>query len=335
VITVLSPTQKNQAPQTPSEVLRKINAQCRNCSPITPFECINRCPIYKLKNELRNLWETMENPNYLKELLNVLKNKTRLQILLAITCGRYSATQLQAQLKESGISHSQANIIEEYLRPMVSVGLTSVSREEYYATTFGARIAEQLGCFLEFAAKLSDRSECYEEALLKSLLLGAKTFEEIEAVIPPKAVSRTLKRLRSTGLISAPDGKAYIFFYRSKRDFSKDTLTPTEQQIYDSVVNDQGTPLGAIAKKTGISKRRSYKIIKGLKGKKLMFCRRTPKLYTLTADGQNLAMVLEDLQRTVEAAWDSMQQVMHQPELTAGEPYSAARPAAKPAEIAA
>ena len=32
----------------------------------------------------------MDNPNYIKELFNVLKNETRLQILQAIANGRYS-----------------------------------------------------------------------------------------------------------------------------------------------------------------------------------------------------------------------------------------------------
>ena len=70
--------------------LKSLEAECRNCSPITPFECINRCQVYKLKNELRHLRETMSNPNYLKELFNALKNKTRLHILQEIVNRRLS-----------------------------------------------------------------------------------------------------------------------------------------------------------------------------------------------------------------------------------------------------
>ena len=68
----------------------------------------------------------------------------------------------------------------------MAVGLATEARDEYYATTFGRRITELLGCFPEFAEKLPAHSECYEETLLQSLLSGPKTFEEIETLIPPK-----------------------------------------------------------------------------------------------------------------------------------------------------
>lgn len=54
-----------------------LDAQCLNCAPTSPLECINRCQVYKLKNELRTLREQMNNPNYKKELHNTLKNQTR------------------------------------------------------------------------------------------------------------------------------------------------------------------------------------------------------------------------------------------------------------------
>ncbi len=59
-------------------MLKTLDAECRNCAPTHALECITRCQVYKLKNELRKLRETMDNPNYIKELFNVLKkpNKT-------------------------------------------------------------------------------------------------------------------------------------------------------------------------------------------------------------------------------------------------------------------
>ena len=75
--------------------------------------------IWKLKNELRRLHETMENPNFMKDFLNALKNDTRLQILKKIVRTRYSASKLQQELKKMGHSHSQYTIVEEYLRPLL------------------------------------------------------------------------------------------------------------------------------------------------------------------------------------------------------------------------
>jgi DNA-binding HxlR family transcriptional regulator len=292
-----------------SGMLRSLDAECRNCAPMTPLECISRCQVYKLKNELRKLWGTIDNPNYIKELLNVLKNETRLRILQAIANGRYSVSQLQQELTKTGHRLSQDNIVEEYLRPLMAVGLATEAQDEYYATTFGGRLTELLACFPEFAEKLPAHSECHEEILLQSLLSGPKTFEEIEAVIPPRIASRVLKRLRSVDLIETPIERDYIFFFKTKRDQNKETFTATQRKIYDSIPNE-GRSAGKLAKETGLSMRITYKYLRGLRGKKLVFIRRTPKVYGLTCKGQKLASLLQGLQKIVEDTWNSSEQVM-------------------------
>ena len=315
MIPVLEPIWKTENDRIRLETLESLEAECRNCTPITPLQCINKCPIYKLKNELRQLWETVDNPNYIKELFNVLKNETRLHILQAIVNGRYSISQLQQELKKAGHSHSQENISKEYLRPLMAVGLVTVAQDEYYATTFSRRMIERLGCFPEFACKLPARSDCYEESLLQSLISGPRTFEEIKALIPSREVSRILKRLRSAGLIKTPKERSYIFLFKSKRDPSKDTLTATEKRIYDAVPYE-GIPAGKLAKEAGLCIRRTYRYIRWLKGKKLVFARRTPKVYGLTCKGKKLALVMHELQKIVEAAWNSSRQVMQESTLT-------------------
>ena len=253
----------------------------------------------------------MDNPNYLKELFNVLKNETRLHILQAIVNGRYSVSQLQQELKKTGHIHSQDTINEEYLQPLMAVGLATEVRDEYYATTFGGRLTELLEDFPEFAEMLPAHSECYEEILLQSLLAGPKTFEDIEALISPKIASRILKRLRSVGLIETPEERDYIFFFKSKRDPDKETFTDTERKVYDRIPNE-GISAGKLAKETELSMRRIYRYLRGLKGKKLIFIRRTPKAYGLTCKGEMLASVLQELQQIVEDTWTSSGQVMQE-----------------------
>jgi predicted transcriptional regulator/DNA-binding HxlR family transcriptional regulator len=291
-----------------ASMLKTLDAECRNCAPTSPLECITRCQVYKLKNELRKLRETMDNPNYIKELFNVLKNETRLHILKAIVNGRYSVSQLQQELKKNGYSHSQDTINEEYLQPLMAVGLATESRDEYYATTFGGRLTNLLGDFPEFAEVLPAHSECYEETLLHELLSGPKTFEQIETLISSKIASRILKRLRSVGLIETPEERDYIFFFKSKRDPGKEILAETEHKVYDSLPTE-GISAGKLAKETGLSIRRTYKYIRGLKGKKLVFIRKTPKAYGLTCKGEMLATMLTELQQIVEDTWCSSQQV--------------------------
>jgi DNA-binding HxlR family transcriptional regulator len=293
-----------------STMLKTLDAECRNCAPITPLECINRCHVYKLKNELRKLRETMNKPNYLKELYNALKNETRLHILKSIVNGRYSVNQLQQELKKTGHSHSQETINEEYLQPLMAVGLATESRDEYYATTFGGRLTELLIEFPEFVEVLPAHSECYEEMLLRALLPGPKTFESIENIISPKIASRILKRLRQVGLIQTPEERDYIFFFKSKRDPNKEVFTITERKIYDAIPKE-GISAGKLAKETELSMRRTYKYLRGLKGKKLVFIRRTPKAYGLTDKGEMLATVLQEVQQIVDETWMSSQQIFN------------------------
>ena len=290
--------------------LKSLDGECRNCAPITPLQCITRCQVYNLKNELRKLRETMDTPNYIKELFNVLKNQTRLHILKSIVNGRYSVSQLQQELKKTGHSHSQDTINEEYLQPLMSVGLATETRDEYYATTFGGRLTNLLGAVPEFAQMLPAHSECYEETLLRALLLGPKTFEDIEDLISSNIASRILKRLRSAGLIETPEERDYIFFFKSKRAPSKETFAVTERKIYEALPN-KGIAARKLSQETGISIRGTYKYLRGLKGKKLVFIKRTPKVYGLTCKGEILASVLNALHQIVDETWSSSEQVIN------------------------
>jgi predicted transcriptional regulator len=291
------------------EIMKTIGTECRNCAPLTPLDCITRCNVWKLKNELRTLRGTMDNPNFIKDLLNVLKNNTRLHILRAIVKGRHSVIKLQEQLKEAGYTHSQETINEEYLRPLIAVGLAAEAQEQYYATMFGGRLNDLLEEFPEFVEILPAHSECYEEKALDALLSGPKTFEEMEACISPKIASRILKRLKAVGLIDVPEERDYVFFFQSKRDPGKENFAETEQKVYDNIPSD-GVAAKKLADKTEISLRRTYKYLRGLKGKKLVFTRRTPKVYTLTSKGEKLASLLRNLQGLVDEVWQSSEHVV-------------------------
>jgi predicted transcriptional regulator/DNA-binding HxlR family transcriptional regulator len=304
VLDLISPAEKTQNKPDLSAIIKSLEAECKNCSPISPLQCIDRCQTYKLKNELRTLWKALASPTYIKELFNVLKNETRLLILQAVVNGRFTVGQLQQKLKEAGQSHSQSTISEEYMHPLIEVGLAAQTREEFYATAFGLRLTQLLPSFQELAQKLPSHSECYEETLLQALLTGPKTFEDIEPLILQKNVSRVLKRLISAKLITTPKGRDYIFFFKSKRDPSKETFTKTERKIYDNL-SSEGISATKLAKETGFSTRITYKYLRCLKGKKLAFHRRTLKTYQLTCAGEKIAASMQVIQQIVEDAWKS------------------------------
>ena len=312
---VLAPTRKISIIQDLSETSKSLEAQCRNCTPITPIYCITRCKVYRLKNELRTLHVRMNNPNYVTELFNVLKNDVRFHILQTIINGRYSVNKLQKELTKTGQRISQHNICDEYLHPLMAIGLAAEERNEYYATTFGSRIAEMLVGLPTFAEFLPARSEGYEETFLQFLLSGPKTFAEIKEITLPRPISRTLKRLRSAGLTKTRVKSDYVFFFRSRRDPNKETFTAAERTIYNAI-DLEGISAGMVAKKTEFSMRRTYKILRGLKGKKLIFTRRTPKVYGLTSKGTKLATALQAIHQIVKETWNSSENVMRETPVT-------------------
>src|SRR5208283_1227766 len=92
-------------------MLKILDEKCRKCTPLTPLECISSCKTWKLKNELRILHKNSENPDFIKDLMNVLKNDTRMRILMMIAKGHYSVGKLQHELRKEGHSISQDNIL--------------------------------------------------------------------------------------------------------------------------------------------------------------------------------------------------------------------------------
>jgi predicted transcriptional regulator len=246
----------------------------------------------------------MDNPDFIKDLINVLKNDTRFHILKTIVQGRYSVVKLQEQLSREGHLHSRNTIDEKHLRSLVEVGLAAESQDHYYATTFGSRLNEMLDDFAEFIDILPAHSECYEETILDLLLSGPKTFEDLEAYLSPQIASRILKRLKSFDLIKAPENRDYVFFFRSKRDPKRESLSETEAKVYFGLP-EEGIAVRKLATKANISLRRTYRYLRGLKGKKLVFTRKSPRTYTLTDRGERLASLLKSLQDLVGEVWQS------------------------------
>ena len=281
------------------EVLRSLDRECKTCAPVSPLECLTNCKVWKLRNELRLLCETMDNPSFTKDLLNVLKNETRIAILRAIVKGRYSVEKLQSILKKEGYLHSRGTLVEEYLRPLQNVGLAAELHDQFFATTFGGSLSGLIENMPEFIDVLPSHSECYEENILEALLCGPKTFENVTRFVPSKIVSRVLKRLKATGLIETPEEREYVFFFRSKREPSKETLAVTESKVYSNIPED-GVCAKKLAQKADLSLRRTYKYLRGLKGKKLIFARRTPRTYGLTEKGERLAWLINELSKLIE-----------------------------------
>jgi predicted transcriptional regulator len=277
-----------------ADLLEKLEITCKNCNPLTPITCVTACNTWKLKNQLRKLHEKTKNPNFMTKLLNTIKNKRRLQLLETIANERSSLTHLQQRLKELGFNHSQQTIVEEYINPLVEVGLADQTQNAYYATLFGSKLSELTKDFHDVGEILPPHSECYEEIVLDVLLKGPKTYENLRSMVPAKSVPRVLSRLQKATLAETSKDKDYIFFFTTRRDPYTSKLSSTEARVYENIPTE-GICARRLAEKTGISLRRTYKYLRKLKGKKLVFTKKKPTSYALTAKGVQMAIMLEAL----------------------------------------
>jgi len=286
-----SPLQVTQRKTDIAEELEEGKEICKDCHPLTPMICVTGCNIWKLKNELRKLDRKMKNPNFVANLLNTLKNRRRLQLLETLSKGRYSLVKLQQKLKKLGYYHSQRTIAQEYVNPLIEVGLVEENHNKYHTTVFGYKLNELIGNFNDIGELLPPHSECYEEKTVEALFDGSKTYEELEFVIPTESLSRVLKRLHAAKLIIKDDENNYIFYLKTRRDPQQEKLSSTEKRVYQSIP-EEGITAKKLANKANISLRRTYKYLRKLRGKKLTFKRRRPKTYALTKEGIQIARLL-------------------------------------------
>jgi predicted transcriptional regulator len=284
-----------------ADTVMGLEETCKNCQPLNPTMCVTSCKIWNLKNELRIFYEKMTKPGFTTKLLNALKNKRRLQIIEIVSKGQYSITRLQQELKKLGYYHSQQTIAEEYVAPLIDSGIAQQDQNRYHATVLGCRLAELMKNFQSFEKVLPFHSECYEERALDVLLNGAKTYEDFEANIPTRSLPRVLNRLQTAGLIETTKEKDYVFYLRTKRDSAKTEFSPTEGRVYENVPLE-GVSARKLAEKTVISLRRTYKYLRRLKGKKLVFSKERRKSYSLTSKGTQVGLMLEKIRNlTIEA----------------------------------
>jgi predicted transcriptional regulator len=270
--------------------------------------CIAGCNIWKIKNEFRDMCEKMNDTDFEPRLLNTLKNKERLQVLQIISKSHATLTWLQQQLGKLDHHQSQRTIAEEYIQPLIDVGLAVQEQGNYSVTVFGRRLAELTKYPPNVADTLPHHSECHEETVLTSLLREPKTHRSLEKLIPAESVARALSRLRSAGLVKTSEENDYVFFFKTQRNPSKETLSPTERKTYDSIPED-GIPARRLAQETKITLRRTYKYLRRLKGKKLIFTREKPKSYALTNAGVQVATMIESIRHLVQEVFEAAKHV--------------------------
>ena len=283
---------KNADKQTSfADLIGEVEENCRKCSSLTPITCLAGCRTWKLKNQFRNLYKVAKDPGFMNRLLNTLKNKRRLQLFEIIAKGRCSTARLQHELKTLGFTQTQQTIVEEYVNPLIKVGLIQEDQNAYCTTMFGCRLSELTKGFNDLGNLLPPHSECYEEATLDVLTGGPKTREELQRTLPENSVTRILSRLQEAKLVEKSLERDHTFFFTTKRDPTLEEHSPTEKRVYDNI-NSDGISARKLAQETAISLRRTYRYLRKLKGKKLIFARKKPVSYWLTSKGTQVTKMI-------------------------------------------
>jgi predicted transcriptional regulator len=276
------------------EVLEHAEKYCENCETVSPMICVECCDVWKVKNEILEIRRIVNQKDHAIRLLNVLKNERRLKILNALMERPRGLKELQEYLKKTGHQHSRSTIVNAYVKPLLDTGLIKRERARYRLTFYGKSFHGILkGFFLR--ELLPVHSCCYEEVVLRELKAKPKTFNELEALVPPKSLSRVLTRLRKRRLITKNPSSEYVFYHKIKGQ-PKIKLSPTEKRIFKAIPK-AGISARDLSKEVGINLRRTYKYLRRLRNNKLVFALKMPRTYELTQSGTSIAQLLEEVAR--------------------------------------
>jgi predicted transcriptional regulator len=279
-----------------AQIVSQIEEHCHNCKPLSPMNCIEQCEIWKTKNEFMKISEILGQGDHLSELFNAIKNVRRLKILDIVSLVPCDIKELQKRLKNNGYYHS-CHTISGYLEPLLKIGLVKKEGDRYRSTLYGREINAILKRF-SLESALPKHSSCYEESVLRELLHGANTYEELAKSVP--SLSRVIKRLQEEALIIKKKSFDHVFYFQTKRNFSE-KLSPTERRVLDAIP-EAGVAARKLSKRVGITLRRTYKYLRRLVDKQLVLTKNIPLTYELTRSGKEVAKFLDGLSKFISAA---------------------------------
>ena len=274
-----------------AEVLKRADSVCRRCEIITPMICVERCEIWRAKNEFIEVNRVLSGDNHMRHLLNAVKNERRLRIIEALSERPYTIKGLQKYLKNRRYHHSRRTITNEYIKPLMKAGLVKKDGDQYKLTLYGQKFHVMLGKF-NVENSLPTNSHCYEEAVLVKLKNGPKSYEDLAGLVARKSLPRSIKRLSEEGLITKSQSPDRVFYFRTEK-VPKKTFSPTEKRVYETIP-EVGISAHKLSKEVGINLRRTYKYLRKLRKRRLVFTRKKPRTYELTPSGMELANFLEE-----------------------------------------
>lgn len=304
------PLGKMREAESLADAMKRAESYCKDCKTSSPIVCVERCDVWRVKHEIVEIRRVMSESNHVRQLLNALKNKRRWKTLDWLCERPRSLKELQRDLRQSGFYHGRRTILEAYVKPMIKVGLIREDGFRFKATFYGIKIHNIVCGFGSLSSLLPVHSCCYEEVVLKELA-KPKTFNELATLVPSKSLSRILMRLRARGLLMKSPRIDYVFYHRVKGK-PKMKLTPTEKRVFKAIPQ-AGISVRQLMRAVGINLRRTYKYLRRLRLKKLVFALKVPKTYELTVQGREIVRILSEMENLAMSSLNVPLQIAHSP----------------------
>jgi predicted transcriptional regulator len=270
-------------------VLREITETCESCRPPNPIMCVESCPIWTLKRKYRDAFEDLAEKPSLTDLIRLSKNERRLKILERLLEKPCNLEELREYLKHAGYSHSLNILRHNYVKPLADVSFVE-EHNGVYVITFKGKSMYNLLTTSEIA-KLSTHSQGYDEKILKNLLSGPKTYDDLREVAPNGSLRRSLRRLLKSDFLVKPTLNGRIFYLATKKRPTR-KLSPIEMKIFKALP-PEGLPAKDISEKVGISVKRVYKYLRRLKYKRHVRKEEKTAVYMLTDTGKSLTQSIK------------------------------------------
>lgn len=269
------------------DVCREINALCENCRPTSPVMCMELCQIWGLKREFRDAFEAAARKPSPVDVLNIVKNEKRLKILGVLAEKPYSLEELKHKFE--GTSPNQGpSLSGHYIKPLVEASLIREENGLYGITTTGKN-AYDLLTKSGITSLPIDRGE-HEEKILRVLLSGPKSYDELTRTLSGGSLSRSLEKLRRRGLIAQSGPSGRILYYRTKRRPTR-KLSPTELKLFKALPKE-GISARDLGGKVEISIGKVYRYLRRLRFKRHVRKAEKTDLYELTDAGRDLVVSL-------------------------------------------
>jgi predicted transcriptional regulator len=146
-------------------------------------------------------------------------------------------------------------------------------------------------------SKLRIHFKEYDEKILRTLLVGSKSLDQLAEILPKTLLYRSLNRLENRGLITKSTLSGRIFYFATKKRPTK-KLAPTEMKLFKALTREE-LSVRDLSERVGISVGRVYELLRRLRLKRHVKKEKKFTSYRLTDTGKSLAQSLNILNNLI------------------------------------